>query len=50
MKQSFHFLLGLLNKFEIWDESRWQQQMQLDTELERSGEFESAPELDNFSL
>jgi MraZ protein len=43
-------LVGLLNKFEIWDESRWQQQMQLDTDLERSGDFESAPELDNFSL
>ena len=43
-------LVGLLNKFEIWDEGRWQQQMQLDTELERSGEFESTPELDNFSL
>lgn len=43
-------LVGLLNKFEIWDEQRWHQQMQLDTELERSGEFESGPELDNFSL
>ncbi len=43
-------LVGLLNKFEIWDEDRWHQQMQLDTELERGGEFESSPELDNFSL
>jgi MraZ protein len=43
-------LVGLLNKFEIWDEDRWHQQMQLDTELERSGDFESSEELDNFSL
>ncbi len=43
-------LVGLLNKFEIWDEERWYQQMQSDTEIEHSGNFEESPELENFSL
>jgi MraZ protein len=43
-------LVGLMNKFEIWDEARWQQQMRQDTELERLGDFESNPDLDNFTL
>jgi MraZ protein len=43
-------LIGLLNKFEIWDESKWHQQMQLDTEIERAGDFEMTPEFENFSL
>ena len=43
-------LVGLMNKFEIWDEERWHEQMQQDTEIERLGDFESSPDLDNFSL
>ncbi|ALU43267.1 MULTISPECIES: division/cell wall cluster transcriptional repressor MraZ [Pseudoalteromonas] len=43
-------LVGLLNKFEIWDEARWYEQMQADTEIERSGDVEACPELDDFSL
>lgn len=43
-------LVGLMNKFEIWDEERWHEQMRQDTEIERLGEFESTPDLDNFSL
>lgn len=43
-------LVGLMNKFEIWDEERWHEQMRQDTEIERLGEFESSPDLDNFSL
>jgi len=39
-----------MNKFEIWDEERWHEQMRQDTEIERLGEFESTPDLDNFSL
>lgn len=43
-------LVGLMNKFEIWDEARWHQQMRQDTELERLGDFEPHPDLDNFTL
>ncbi|WP_394193806.1 division/cell wall cluster transcriptional repressor MraZ [Pseudoalteromonas atlantica] len=43
-------LVGLMNKFEIWDEERWNEQMRQDTEIERLGDFESSPDLDNFSL
>ena len=43
-------LVGLMNKFEIRDEERWHEQMRQDTEIERLGEFESTPDLDNFSL
>jgi len=43
-------LVGLMNKFEIWDEERWNKQMRQDTEIERLGDFESSPDLDNFSL
>lgn len=43
-------LIGLLNKFEIWDEARWHQQMQLDTEVERNGDFDMTPEFEHFSL
>ena len=43
-------VVGLMNKFEIWDEERWHEQMRQDTEIERLGEFESTPDLDNFSL
>ena len=43
-------LVGLMNKFEIWDEERWNEQMRKDTEIEMLGDFESSPDLDNFSL
>lgn len=43
-------LVGLMNKFEIWDEERWNEQMRQDTEIEMLGDFESSPDLDNFSL
>ncbi|KZN37343.1 division/cell wall cluster transcriptional repressor MraZ [Pseudoalteromonas luteoviolacea] len=43
-------LVGLLNKFEIWDEARWNEQMRLDTEIERSGDVEESSDLDGFSL
>ncbi len=43
-------LVGLMNKFEIWDEDRWHEQMRQDTEVERLGDFEANPEFDNFSL
>ncbi|MDP2636173.1 MULTISPECIES: division/cell wall cluster transcriptional repressor MraZ [unclassified Pseudoalteromonas] len=43
-------LVGLINKFEIWDEERWNEQMRKDTEIEMLGDFESSPDLDNFSL
>ena len=43
-------LVGLMNKFEIWDESRWHEQMLQDTELERLGDFEPNQDLDNFTL
>lgn len=43
-------LVGLMNKFEIWDEERWNEQMRKDTEIEMLGDFESNPDLDNFSL
>ena len=43
-------LVGLMNKFEIWDEDRWHEQMRQDTEIERLGDFEANPEFDNFSL
>ena len=41
-------LVGLMNKFEIWDEERWNEQMRKDTEIEMLGDFESSPDLDNF--
>ncbi|MFC3033051.1 division/cell wall cluster transcriptional repressor MraZ [Pseudoalteromonas fenneropenaei] len=43
-------LVGLLNKFEIWDEETWLAQMQQDVELERSGEFDADPDIDAISL
>lgn len=43
-------LVGLMNKFEIWDEARWNEQMRQDTELERLGDFEPNSDLDNFTL
>ncbi|MFC0117805.1 division/cell wall cluster transcriptional repressor MraZ [Pseudoalteromonas xiamenensis] len=43
-------LVGLLNKFEIWDEDRWAAQMEQDVEIERSGDFEFDPDLDSISL
>jgi len=43
-------LVGLMKKFEIWDEARWQEQMRKDTEIEMLGDFESAPDLDSLSL
>jgi MraZ protein len=43
-------LVGLLNKFEIWDEERWTAQMELDVDIERHGDFESDPAIDSISL
>ncbi len=43
-------LVGQLNKFEIWDEERWQQQMQQDIALELEHEFEPDDTLNDFSF
>ncbi|MBQ4833846.1 division/cell wall cluster transcriptional repressor MraZ [Pseudoalteromonas sp. MMG010] len=43
-------LVGLINKFEIWDEARWHEQMRQDTEIERLGEFDSTSELNNLAF
>tara|TARA_B100000700_G_scaffold93359_2_gene105386 strand:- start:5341 stop:5856 length:516 start_codon:yes stop_codon:yes gene_type:complete len=43
-------LVGQLNKFEIWDEARWQQQMQDDIAIELGQEFEQDEDLADFSF
>ncbi len=43
-------LVGQLNKFEIWDEGIWQQQVEQDIELENAGGFELTERLQDFSF
>lgn len=43
-------LVGQLNKFEIWDAQRWQQQVSEDIETEQLGQFELTERLQDFSL
>jgi MraZ protein len=43
-------LVGQLNKFEIWSDERWQQQIQDDMAAELSGDFELSDRLRDFSL
>lgn len=43
-------LVGQLNKFEIWSEASWQQQMADDLEIELAGDFELTEKLRDFSL
>jgi MraZ protein len=43
-------LVGQLNKFEIWDEAVWQQQVEQDIELENAGGFELTERLQDFSF
>ena len=43
-------LVGQLNKFEIWDANVWAEQIELDIEAERKGEFELTERLQDFSL
>ncbi len=43
-------LVGQLNKFEIWDEANWQQQIQQDIEEEKQADFELTDSLKAFSF
>lgn len=43
-------LVGQLNKFEIWSEDAWNEQIRLDIELEQQGDFELTERLKDFSL
>ena len=43
-------LVGLMNKFEIWDAETWAQQIEDDIDTERKGEFELTERLQDFSL
>lgn len=43
-------LVGQLNKFEIWDEDVWYQQVQQDIELENTGDFDLTERLQDFSF
>lgn len=43
-------LVGQLNKFEIWDAEVWAQQIEMDMETERGGQFELTERLQDFSL
>ena len=43
-------LVGQLNRFELWSEQQWQQQMAEDIETELSGDFELTDKLKNFSF
>lgn len=43
-------LVGQLNKFEIWSEDAWNQQIQRDIEIEQQGGFELTERLQDFSL
>ena len=42
-------LVGQLNKFEIWDDTAWQRQIEKDIELENAGGFELTERLQEFS-
>lgn len=43
-------LVGQLNKFEIWSEAKWQEQMATDIETELEGDFELTDRLKDFSF
>lgn len=43
-------MVGQLNKFELWSEQRWQQQLADDIEAELTGDFELTERLKDFSL
>lgn len=43
-------LVGQLNKFEIWDEGIWQQQVEQDIAMENTGNFELTERLQDFSF
>lgn len=43
-------LVGQLNKFEIWDEVTWQQQIDDDIAAENAGDFELTERLQDFSF
>ena len=43
-------LVGQFNKFEIWDEDVWQQQINLDVVTEQEANFELTERLQDFSL
>ncbi|TRW50416.1 division/cell wall cluster transcriptional repressor MraZ [Aliidiomarina halalkaliphila] len=43
-------LVGQLNKFEIWDEEVWQQQVADDIAAEQAGDFTLSDRLQDFSL
>ncbi|MGX5913180.1 division/cell wall cluster transcriptional repressor MraZ [Aliidiomarina sp. Khilg15.8] len=43
-------LVGQLNKFEIWDEQAWNEQIAHDIETEQAGGFELTERLKDFSL
>ncbi|MCH8501276.1 MAG: division/cell wall cluster transcriptional repressor MraZ [Aliidiomarina sp.] len=43
-------LVGQLNKFEIWDEETWQQQVADDIAAEQAGDFTLTDRLQDFSL
>jgi MraZ protein len=43
-------LVGQLNKFEIWDEAIWQEQVEQDIALENTGGFELTERLQDFSF
>ncbi|WP_404401431.1 division/cell wall cluster transcriptional repressor MraZ [Idiomarina seosinensis] len=43
-------LVGQLNKFEIWDEAAWNDQVAQDMDIEREGDFTLNERLEDFSL
>lgn len=43
-------LVGQLNKFELWSEEAWNEQIQRDIEIEQRGGFELSERLQDFSL
>ncbi|WP_110457563.1 division/cell wall cluster transcriptional repressor MraZ [Shewanella algidipiscicola] len=43
-------LVGQLNKFELWDEAQWQQQIELSHEMIQSEAFADSERLADFSL
>ena len=43
-------LVGQLNKFEIWSEDAWNEQIRRDIETEQQGDFELTDRLQDFSL
>ena len=44
------FLVGQLNKFEIWDAKAWEEQIQSDIATEQDADFELTDRLQDFSL